>query len=392
MRRLLVIIVAASLILWPFATLVNAENSPSKPPIEQPLVSEGEFAVELATALKLTSSHDEAAAENSLSKINIAPKNGWISNYPVTPDIVAEVRDSTARSASAKTLKMPEAEATRIVDSVSVAMNLPVKAGNDQYSYESGPDSSYSSDYSSGYQANSSPPEVYPYEEPSEVEGYFDDYGPPVVTYYPPPWDYGYLYDWVPYPFWWGGWGFGGFFVLGDFDRHDHFHGHHHEITNHVTTANGSVTRVDPVTRAATGTANARSSTLAGANRSSQVTRLNSANAQAGARAILNRQNAVSVTRDLDRAASGSRVGATSRGSGPMSSSFNGGRSVGRVATAPSFSGGSRSYGGMSGFRGSGGYGGGFSGFHGGGGGFGGFHGGGGGFGGGGFHGGGGRR
>ena len=135
MKRMLVIFLAASLVLAPFTASVNAKSSTSKrPPVEQPLVSEGEFAVELATALNLTSSHDEAAAESSLASINIAPRNGWISDYPMTPDIIAEVRESTARSASSGSLNMSEADATRTVDSVSIAMNLPVKAGGEKYS------------------------------------------------------------------------------------------------------------------------------------------------------------------------------------------------------------------------------------------------------------------
>src|SRR5208337_4340794 len=119
MKRVLVILVAAGLVLTPYTGSVSAQGSTSgRPPIEQPLVSEGEFAVELATALHLTSSHDEAAAENSLAAINIAPRNGWISDYPMTPDIVAEVRENAARSASSRSLSLSEADAARAVDSV----------------------------------------------------------------------------------------------------------------------------------------------------------------------------------------------------------------------------------------------------------------------------------
>ena len=54
---------AVSLFLAPCASMVNAKTSPSgDPPIEQPLVREGDFAVKLATALNLTSSSNEAAA------------------------------------------------------------------------------------------------------------------------------------------------------------------------------------------------------------------------------------------------------------------------------------------------------------------------------------------
>src|SRR5208283_5417875 len=216
---------------------VNAQSSTSqRPPVEQPLVREGDFAIELATALNLTKSHDEAAAESSLAAINIAPRNGWISDYPMTPDIISEVRESTARSASAGSLNKSESDAGSTVDRISIAMNLPVKVTGERYAYES----------SSSSSSAAAPPEVSEYMEPSEVEQYYDDYGPPIVSYYPPPWEYGYPYHWVPSPFWWGGWGFGGFFVLGDFDR---FHDHH-RFTNHVRNANGTVSRVDPAARA----------------------------------------------------------------------------------------------------------------------------------------------
>src|SRR5208337_4660466 len=170
----------------------------------------------------------------------------------------------------------------------------------EKYAYESGSSSGSSS--SSEYQSSSGapPPEVSEYEEPSVVEvpeeEYSEDYGPPIVTYYPPPWNYAYLYDWVPWPFWWGGFGFGGFFILGDFDRHDHFH----HFSNHVTNANGRVSTINAVTRA-TGarTATRSSSTVAGASRSPQIpagasrstqgSRLSSANARPSASAVMDR-------------------------------------------------------------------------------------------------------
>ena len=289
MKRVLVILVAAGLVLAPYTASVNAQSSTSlRPPIEQPLVSEGEFAVELATSLNLTSSQDEAAAESSLAAINIAPRNGWISDYPMTPDIIGEVRESTARSASAGSLSIPEADAAHIVDNVSIAMNLPVKVAAQKYTYteESGSSSEYQS---SSAAPPSPPPEVSEYVEPADVEEYYDEYGPPIVSYYPPPSEYGYLYAWVPWPFWWGGFGFGGYFMLNDFDRIDH----NHRLSNHVSNANGTVSRVNAVTRA-TGTGIRNSSTLAGASRSTQSSRLSSTNAQAGARALMNHAQTMS--------------------------------------------------------------------------------------------------
>ncbi len=407
MKRVLVILVAAGLVLAPGSASVTAQSSTSRrPPSEQPLVSEGEFAVELATALNLTSSHDEAAAENSLAAINIAPRNGWISDYPMTPDIIAEVRESTSRSASSGSLSSSEADAARTVDSVSVAMNLPVKVAGEKYTGESNSRSSseYQSSSSPEYQAISAgpPPEGSEYETPADVEQYYEENGPPIVSYYPPPWDYGYLYAWVPWPFWWGGFGFGGYYMLNDFDRHGHHghgHDHGHRFTNHITNANGTVSRVNPVTRA-TGARN--SSTLAGASKSAPGSRLSSASAQAGARSIMNRQarsgagnttsasttsrnlassgssrnmgntngngrNPVAVTRNMNRFASTNSGRTMSRGAVSRSSSFYG-RTYSSPASARSFNGRSFSggYHGGSGFRG-GGFGG--SGGHGGGGG-----------------------
>lgn len=297
MRSMLIMILAAGLVLLPLGAAIEAQETTSeRPPIEQPLVSEGQFAVELANALGLSSSHDEAAAEDSLSRVNIAPRNGWIADYPVTPDILEEVRDSAAGSASAGAIKMSAADAARTVDAVSSALNLLVREkGDSQSGYPSGE-----------YGSASAPPPAYgapgQYVEPTVIDGYYDDNGPPVVTYYAPPWDYAYMYDWVPYPFWWDGYYFGGFFILGDFNcvggcYYDHHRGHHdrwanHRITNHVTGANGAVTRIDPVTRA---TGAARSSTVSRAGGAANAARFNSP----GARAILDR----STTRNPGAAA-----------------------------------------------------------------------------------------
>ena len=55
MKRMLVMFLAVSLVLAPYATMVNAKTSRSgRPPIEQPLVREGDFAVKLANSLNLS--------------------------------------------------------------------------------------------------------------------------------------------------------------------------------------------------------------------------------------------------------------------------------------------------------------------------------------------------
>ncbi|MGO9018992.1 MAG: hypothetical protein ACLQVJ_11655 [Syntrophobacteraceae bacterium] len=329
MKTILAIFLAASLVAVPYIAAANAKSSPSgPPPIEQPLVREGDFAVELATALHLTSSHDEAAAEDYLVSIGISPRNGWISDYPMTPDIIAEIRDSASRSASSGNLKISETNAVSIVDKVSIAMNLPVQYAGEKYSYDS------SSEYQSP--AVRPLPEDSEYVEPYVVEDYYYDNEPPVVTYYPPPSEYAYLYDWVPDPFWWDGFGFGGFFILVDFDRHYH----HHHITNHVTNADGRASRINATTRAS---ASAMANTANTANTSASRNLTSSGAARDADRSI---RDPGSATRDMDKFSSPSTHFST-----------GGYRSYG--------GGGYRSYGG----GGGGGFHGGGGGFHGGGGG-----------------------
>jgi hypothetical protein len=336
MKRVLVIVlVAAGLVLAPYAGSVNAQGSTSgRPPVGQPLVSEGEFAVELATALHLTSTHDEAAAENSLAAINIAPRNGWISDYPMTPDIIAEVRESAARSASSRSLSLSEADAARAVDSVSIAMHLPIKVAGKKRADDSG--SGSGSEYQSS--PASPPPEVSEYETPDNVEQYYDENGPPIVSYYPPPWEYDYLYAWVPWPFWWDEFEFGGFFILNDFNRHHH----NHWFSNHVTHADGTVSRVNAVTRAA-GTGTRNPSTLSGKNTSTHGSGFGSANAQTRARAIMDRQNAlrnpVAATRNMHSSESTGSGRTMGQGGDSRSSSFSG-RTSGGAQSGRSFSGG----------------------------------------------------
>ena len=70
------------------------------------------------------------------------------------------------------------------------------------------------------------------------------------MTYYPPPPDYGYLYSWVPYPFWCSGFRFGGFFILNDFHRSAFVNGRRVTVSNHfVDPKTRTVFPIDPRTR-----------------------------------------------------------------------------------------------------------------------------------------------
>ena len=47
--------------------------------------------MQLAEALKLGPVADEAKAEELLSGLGIEPKNGWIAEYPVTPEVLGDI-------------------------------------------------------------------------------------------------------------------------------------------------------------------------------------------------------------------------------------------------------------------------------------------------------------
>ena len=229
MKKLLAIIVMAfGLMTMPFAVYSQSEQgvSGSPPPVSQQLVPEGDFALKLVSALNLGPVTTEAQAEDLLFSVGIAPKNGWIADYPMTPIIIGEVQNAVVAAADARKLPMGRDDALKAFQGVTTEFGLAIVPGSPgQYA------------------------ENQPQPNPAEIDNYYYDEGPPVITYYPPPWDYYYLYAWVPYPFWWGGFFFSGFFCLHDFHRAV-FIGHHHAfVTNHfVDPRTHAVSTVDPAT------------------------------------------------------------------------------------------------------------------------------------------------
>ena len=218
--------------------LVYAETGQAvttNPPLAQPLVREGTLALKLADALKVGTATNEAEAESMLAAVGITPRNGWIADYPVTPDVSGELQAAVGAAADAGKLKVAKDDALNAYHNTLVEYGLSVN-----------PDTS-------GEAVVEPPPEAY--SDTSAMYDYYYDEGPPVVTYYSPPPDYAYLYSWVPYPFWWSDVWFPGFFVLGDFDvdigGHGHRYGHHdHEfVSNHFRDHDGRMFRVDPADR-----------------------------------------------------------------------------------------------------------------------------------------------
>lgn len=188
------------------------EAASGGPPIAQPLVREGTLAVQLVTVLNLGSTTSEVDAESLLSAVGIAPHNGWIADYPVTPDIVNELRAAVENAVAAGTVNMSKNDALVAFDSVTSQDDLNITQASGAAPAEQSAGS---------------------YPEGAVINNYYYNQGPPVVTYYTPPVDYTYLYDWVPYPFWWWGLWFPGFYVLADFDVPVFVGGHVFFCSNH---------------------------------------------------------------------------------------------------------------------------------------------------------------
>jgi hypothetical protein len=94
------------------------------PPIEQPLVPEGVFAVQLVEVLKMGHAQDEAQAENMLGTIGIEPKNGWIVGYPVTPVVIGEIKKGVATAADGGKLGMGKDQALKAVENLEANFGL----------------------------------------------------------------------------------------------------------------------------------------------------------------------------------------------------------------------------------------------------------------------------
>ena len=266
MKHLAAIAMAlALLIISSPAAYPQAEwTTENPPPVAPTLVREGDFAISLVSALDMGTTENETEAETLLASAGIAPKNGWISDYPVTPDILGELGDTVAAAADSYRLSMDKIEALEVLDSVSADLGLDVLSRED---------------------GETPPSTSSQYTGPTVINNYYYREGPPVVTYYPPPADYLYLYAWVPYPFWCNSFYFSGFFILHDFHKvvgignrtvvvsNHFFHRHHRRFY-----------KIDPAKRRG-------GRSFRGVAKSSQSKRLATAEVQRGALSILQRSH-----------------------------------------------------------------------------------------------------
>jgi hypothetical protein len=221
----------------------SAQAAREIPSVGAQLVREGDFAAALDAALGVGNGQSEIEAENRLANLGILPRNGWMADYPVTPDILDELYKAVGNAAVSGRLSVSSDEALRRFGEVAYGAGLLERP------------------YASGGTYGSEPGSVEGYPDQGYVSGYYADQGPPIVTYYAPPPDYYYLYSFVPYPFWYSTYWFPGFFVLRDFHR---YYGHGF-VSNHLRhPTSGSFARVNPATRVNGGTFAGTSAARAG--------------------------------------------------------------------------------------------------------------------------------
>jgi len=275
MKKLFTIIVMFGLLLIPFLVYAQSEQTTANvPPVGQALIPEGDFALRLVEVLKLGTPATETEAEDTLTKAGIAPKNGWIADYPMTPIIIGQLEGAVVSAADSKKLSLGKDDALKAYRDLTTEFGLNVVAET------------------SGQYAENQPEGDREYSNSSEINNYYNDEGPPVVTYYPPPPDYGYLYTWAPYPFWCSGFFFPGFFVLNDFDvivvvGHHHHHRHHHVVSNHfIDPKTHAVLRVGPTMKTIGKTVN---TSLTHTPKLTGTRGFNSTEAKKGATSIFNR-------------------------------------------------------------------------------------------------------
>lgn len=92
----------------------SGQGRPGASPVQPKLVREGFFAMRLVEALKLGEVQSEAEAESKLASLGVLPKNGWIADYPVTPNVIAELEKAIGEAADSGKIAMKREEAIKV--------------------------------------------------------------------------------------------------------------------------------------------------------------------------------------------------------------------------------------------------------------------------------------
>ncbi len=204
-QGLLIIVLMAGMLLLPAAAM--AQNEPLAYEAEQTiapsLARQGDFALRLAQSLALPNAEDEGGAIRALDALGVHAVDGWMADYPMTPQIVSELRDAVIATAAVGQLNMGVDAALHAYVELVAEFGLPLPA-----------------DPAPGYAGVGAPATAYiPYCDGTALNYYYDSFGTPVYTYCPPPPAYLYLYSWVPCGFQWQGQVFTGFFIQRHIDR-----------------------------------------------------------------------------------------------------------------------------------------------------------------------------
>ena len=113
----------------PLPTPSTIQTGTNPPSVEQTLVPESVFAMQLAEALKLGPVPDEAKAEELLSGLGIEPKNGWIAEYPVTPEVLGDVEKGISMASDQGKIALTKDQALKLFGDVKAKLGFDVNPG-----------------------------------------------------------------------------------------------------------------------------------------------------------------------------------------------------------------------------------------------------------------------
>jgi hypothetical protein len=183
-------LIAASAIVFlfsiPFNSYAQSERNEQKAPdVSQVLVREGNFAIKLVEVLKLGTAKNEAEAENMLASAGIAPKNGWIADYPLTPDIIGEVRRAIGAALDSGRIAMNKDEALKAVQIlIDNEWRMPAAPGREQARQYAEYPPAASEGYEEGYEPYYYPYYPYYYRYPYYYGGYYGYFRPYRYPFY----------------------------------------------------------------------------------------------------------------------------------------------------------------------------------------------------------------
>lgn len=165
------------------------------PPVAAPLVTEGVFAVRLAAELGINQGLNIPAAVNNLSSIGIVPRGGWVPEAIVTPALIAELQSSIFLAARSGQLLISGNRVLRRFNNARIALGLPIFPV---------PFAARAAFLNAGAI------------NPAQINRFFANNGPPLLTFFNPPMQFRNLFTFTPCPFVCSNIFFPGFFLRND--------------------------------------------------------------------------------------------------------------------------------------------------------------------------------